>query len=273
MRRPADVRTRALSQLELLASSVRHAVWALVAAAGLLGPTTSASANTVSGPRETVRFDYTTDHVASPTGLVFDLSIRNRTNPNQAPIPLRKIVLVSPAGVHSDPQIPDCTASDMRFEFSGDNACPAASKLATGTSVTRPLGGLPFSSNVDVFNTPGGQAMLIKFGNGGSAVVRTVIQGRVATTEVPTCLTGGQPPSGCPTDEDAVVSSELTFPARTSGNLVYLTTPSSCPTSRSWHNVLSFTYADGITDTLRTSQPCASTMVSARSRDRRARRH
>ena len=183
--------------------------WAITFVVLIAGWTAVASANTVSGPRETVRFDYTTRQVNSATGLTFDLSIRNPTDPSAAPVPLRKIVLVSPAGVRSDAQIPSCTASDMQMEFSGESACPTASKLATGTSVTRPLGGLPFTSDTAIFKTPDGQAMLIKFGNGGSAVVHTTIQGRIATTEVPTCLTGGQPPSGCPIDEDAVVDGQM----------------------------------------------------------------
>jgi len=231
--------------------------WAITFVVLIAGWTAVASANTVSGPRETVRFDYTTRQVNSATGLTFDLSIRNPTDPSAAPVPLRKIVLVSPAGVRSDAQIPSCTASDRQMEFSGESACPTASKLATGTSVTRPLGGLPFTSDTAIFKTPDGQAMLIKFGNGGSAVVHTTIQGRIATTEVPTCLTGGQPPSGCPIDEDAVVASNITYPASTSDSRVYLTTPPSCPASGSWQNVLSLTYADGVTDTVTTSQPCA----------------
>jgi len=250
-------------------------VGAAVASAvvALLVSCSVASANAVSGARETVRFDYTTSHVNTPTGLVYDLSIRNPGDPNAAPIPLRKIVLIAPAGVKSDPQIPSCSASDMQFEFSGESACPTATKLATGNSVTRPLGGAPFTSDVVIFKTADGQAMLIKFGNGGSAVVHTVIQGRVATTEVPTCLTGGQPPSGCPTDEDAVVSSDLSYPARTSQNRIYLTTPASCPASGTWQNVLSFTYADGVTDTVTTSQACSPGSSRRRHGHRPSRRH
>lgn len=232
--------------------------YAFAFVAPLVGWTAVASANTISGPRETVRFDYTTARANSTTGLVFDLSVRNPSDPSAAPIPLRKIVLVAPAGVTSDAQIPSCTASDMQLEFSGESACPVASRLATGTTVTRPLGGLPFTSDVAIFKTPDGQAMLIKFGNGGSAVVHTVIHGRVSTTEVPTCLTGGQPPSGCPIDEDAVVSSDITYPATTSENRFYLKTPARCPATGAWQNLLSFTYADGATDTITTSQPCSS---------------
>ena len=233
-----------------------------------------AFANTVTGPREKVRFDYTTTRVAAGAGLIFNASIRNPANPDAAPVPLRRIVLVAPRGTRLRRDPADaCTASDMQFEAGGENACPVKSKVATGTTVTRPLGGLPFTSAVAVFNTPVGQAMLIKFGNGGSAVVRTVIKGRISTTVVPTCLTGGQPPAGCPFDQDAVVSSSLRFPRTTASGKPYLKTPPRCPSSKHWQTTVAYEYADGVTDRLTTSQPCSRRPRPSGRRRRRHRHH
>jgi hypothetical protein len=39
----------------------------------------------------------------------------------------------------------------------------------------------------------------------------------------------------------------------------YITTPSSCPASGQWTNTLTFTYRDGVTQTVPTNSPCTST--------------
>ncbi len=223
----------------------------------LAGLAAIAAASQASGPRETITFDYTSTMPHTSSGLISDVSIHNPTSSTAAPVPVRKIILVAPLGTHLDPAaVPKCTASDTELEVYGESACPAGSLIGTGSTVTRPLGGLPFTSQVAVFNTSSGQAMLIKFGNGGSAVVRTVIRGRVSTTTVPTCLTGGQPPRGCPADEDAVVSSAIRFPPLRVAGHNYFTTPSICPPSGHWTTRIEYFYADGVADTVHTLQPC-----------------
>ena len=225
----------------------------------MIGIARAASPSTVTGPREKITFGYTTSTPGSPTGLTYDVWIHNPHGGSAAPVPVRKMVVIAPVGSRVNRMIlPRCTASDMRFEVRGERACPPRSKIASGTTVTRPLGGSPYTSHVSGFNTPNGMAILIKFGQGGAAVVRVVTHGRRSVTLVPTCLTGGQPPHGCPKDEDAVVSSVLRYPRTMAGGRSYFMTPSTCPPSGRWVTRFSYTYADGVTDRLRVAQPCRS---------------
>ena len=79
---------------------------------------------------------------------------------------------------------------------------------------------------------------------------------------IPTCITGGQPPSGCPSDQATLLASELVLPPRPG----YLTTPPACPASGHWESTVALTYADGVTERLVTQQPCSPPPAPCRSR-------
>jgi hypothetical protein len=118
------------------------------------------------------------------------------------------------------------------------------------------LGSPPSTSQITVFNTRTGQLELVKFGNGGSAVAHVRIHGNVVDTTVPTCFGGGQPPSGCPTDEAVVLTNRLSGPPLTVERRGYFTLPARCPRSRTWTSRFTFFFADGSRDRVATEQAC-----------------
>ena len=98
--------------------------------------------------------------------------------------------------------------------------------------------------------------------------VRTVLRGQISgtstTSEVP--VLPGTPPDGASIDR---VHFEDRLIAR--GGRSYITTPPTCPRSRRWINSTMFTYADGVTQTVRTASPCRRRKLRAPTPRRRAR--
>jgi hypothetical protein len=220
------------------------------------------------GPHETLDLSFSTPTPGAPAGVHVSVEFRNPSDPQANPPALRRAVTIYPAGSRIDTSVPArCSASDQELQQNGDSACPAASRIGTGTVTTAPLGTPPSTYDVSIFNTDGGQIQLVKspIGSGGAAVARATIRNATVDVMVPTCLTGGQPPSGCPTDQTTLLKLAQTLPSYTSGasQRAYFTTPPDCPSSGSWQTTSILTYADGATDTVATNQPCAQTRPPA----------
>src|SRR3954454_15578110 len=97
--------------------------------------TAPASAQPVAGPREDVDQPFTTTAPGAPTGLGFSASYHAAGDPKGNPPYLRKMVVVPPSGMRYDTGAPDqCTATDVELEVQGPAACPAGSRLGTGTA-------------------------------------------------------------------------------------------------------------------------------------------
>jgi hypothetical protein len=217
----------------------------------------TAFAATAEGPHEKVTLTWSTTVPGTPAGISFSGTYRDPANPTGPPPALRRVTITGPAGAVIDTSVPPrCLASDAQLEMSGESACPAGSKVGSGTIVGGPIGLPPQPQSVVVFNGDNQQIQLVKFGNGGSAVARGMISGSTEDTLVPTCLTGGQPPDGCPFDQTVLLSTTFAYPPLVVGGRPYFATPSTCPPSRVWRNLLTFTYADGAAETLALDLPC-----------------
>jgi hypothetical protein len=100
------------------------------------------------------------------------------------------------------------------------------------------------------------------FESGGRpvGVVRTYIHGATMDGPVPTCVTGGNPPSGCPFDQLTLLSNYIDVKPISVGRGLtrrnYGTTPPRCPRSGRWKTPVSLYYSDGSVDTVFTRQPC-----------------
>jgi hypothetical protein len=145
-----------------------------------------------------------------------------------------------------------CTASDLELMALGAAACPAGSvvghgelALDTGIPGARALAAeITFLNNTDqlifLAGIPGVPARL---------VIRASQRGREAISQAP--FLPGTLPDGAAIDTVSVDLDRITTPR---GN--YITTPRRCPRSRRWRHSTSFTYADGATETVTTSQRC-----------------
>jgi hypothetical protein len=221
----------------------------------------SAGAIPGTGPHETVDITITTKRPNASTGLNWYAQYRNPANPQADPPALRRLVIVGPSGTHSDTSVTaECRATDDQFRQSGESACPAESHIGWGKATARLLSAVPMTFDTSLFNAPDEQVELVKVAGGGGAVVRGTIRDNVLDSPIPTCLMGGQPPAGCPSDQVVLLSNELHQRPLSIGrgrhrrNL--LTTPPKCPRSRLWTTQVTFYYADGAVDRVATKQPC-----------------
>lgn len=235
-----------------------------------------AGAIPASGPHETVDITFSTTHPGTPAALTYAATYRNPADPSADPPALRRLVIVGPPGITGDTSAPgQCPATDAQLKAEGEAACPASSRVGSGMVRLKVLGGPPGDYPSTLFNNADEQVELVKT-PAGNGVVRTSIHGRTLDGPVPTCLTGGQPPSGCPFDQLTLLSNQLaTVPvvvASGSGRRSYLTTPHTCPASRHWDTSATLYYSDGAVETVMTQQPCTPQTPSG-SRRRRTKAH
>lgn len=106
------------------------------------------------------------------------------------------------------------------------------------------------------FNETGQQVETVKQGNQVNAVVRGLFTPEGLDALIPTCISGGQPPQGCPFDQARLRASELIVPPLSAGQRTYFRTSPTCPPSRRWRTPVILTYADGVTERLISEQPC-----------------
>ena len=192
---------------------------------------------------------------------------RNPANPTGKPSPIRHLVITAPSGTRIDVSIPSCTASDEDIMASGPSACPADSRVGGGpltadTGFGPPVD--PFLTDVSVFNTGTGVVEIVRDHNTGATLTddRLQINGDSMIGNPPS--TPGGPPDG----QTAVRTIDFTYPASTH----YFTTPPSCTTGH-WVSTASFTFADGSTQHLSSTTPCAKARVKRHHHPRRTKHH
>lgn len=220
-----------------------------------------ASAEPGVGPRETADLTFTSVLPNSPSGFHYVETFRNSADPQGDPPALRGMAIEGPAGGRVDTSAaPRCTATDAQLKQQGEAACPGDSRIGAGTTtLAMDLFGRQ-SFAVGIFNAPSQELDVVKSGPQVVAVVRDVYEGNGFSNVVPTCIAGGQPPDGCPSDQARIVSSDFAVPPIVSGSgpdrRSLLTTPPACPESGAWASRMGFRYADGVTETVVSHQPC-----------------
>src|SRR2546423_7021009 len=210
--------------------------------------------------RQTGTIAFGTFVPASPTSLSESATYRNPDDPNGKPPAVRRIVVRYPAGFRIDTSVPgQCHASDQQLQTSGGGACPSDSRVGSGD--TELATGFPgpaatFQLDLEVYKHRDQLIFLIK-PKGSSTVLsvgRSKVDGRTITTDIP--ATPGGPPDGQSSVKHiAFALAKVT--KRAHGSIrSFLTTPSLCPASNEWTSVAMFTYADGVSQTIRVATPC-----------------
>src|SRR4051794_17978724 len=88
-----------------------------------------------SGPRENIDQTFTATRPGSATGMSFTGVYHAAGNAKGEPPYMRKMVFYPPRGMRYDTSVPDrCMASDAELQALGPDACPADSRLGTGTT-------------------------------------------------------------------------------------------------------------------------------------------
>jgi hypothetical protein len=220
----------------------------------------SAGAQPVSGPHETLDFQFTTTQPSTPTGWSFKGTYHAAGDPDAPPPYMRRMTFYHPPGMQFDTSVPaSCAASDAELALQGADACPEASRLGGGTVLISFMGGAPQPNNAQLFNNKNEQIIV-----GESPLVSTIVRSRMypdgsVEYESPTCWPS-VPGAACPVDDALQVGSEISVPAYTTASegstRSYLTTPPECPASGHWEAPIRFWWADGTTETVVTEQPC-----------------
>jgi hypothetical protein len=225
-----------------------------------------AAAQPGTGPHETVNQRFTTTRPSAPTGLSFTGTYHAAGNTEGNPPFMRRIVFYPPRGMRYDTSVPKrCSASDIELRVMGPAACPAGSRLGSGTVEGLIL--MPFAHdvvfdhfkhNVEILNNTNEQILLIK--SEGYTVVRGHIRPDGSMVwNTPACFP--TPPVGnCVDDYVLQLKSSTVLPpyTRTSHGRVhsYATTPPRCPARGYWRTTVRVGWTDGSADSVVTRQPC-----------------
>jgi hypothetical protein len=208
------------------------------------------AAHAATTPRGDFKLDFGAHRPGRATSV--HLTIRYKgADPGGKPSPIRHVVISTPAGTRFDTTaLARCAASNEALVAQGDSACPAASRLGGGrlTAITGfgpPID--PFATDVSIYNSERSFVELVKDSSTGQplAADRFQIRGSTWIGNPPT--TPGGPPDG----ETAVRDVDFTYAPKAA----WATTPDRCRTGR-WPTSATFTYADGVTTTIRDSIAC-----------------
>jgi len=231
-------------------------------------PAGLATGRGTSKPHEDFGSRFTSIVPGHSTGVRVAIRYKNPSDPNGAPPAVRRVVLTGPPGTRIDTSVPErCTATDDQLKTQGESACPVGSRVGNGTIVAAvlvaPGPDKPRTTfDVSIFNTAGGLIMTARPQGSSTvgAVARGTIKGRTTTVTVPTCLTGGQAPVQCKSDETALVTVfQRTFRivrGAPGHRRAYLTTPRTCPRSHHWTAAARLTYADGASERVTATSGC-----------------
>lgn len=229
----------------------------VAAAAGLAATPAAAWGLPATGERATVDVILTTTKPGTATGVTYRSQIRHPTDPAAEPIALRRLIVGTPAGGVVDTGLPErCTASDEELRMRGEGVCPPGSIVGTGFAELAVTGLGRQRFDTTAFNETGQQVETVRQGRTVSAVVRGYFTAEGLDALIPTCITGGQPPQGCPDDQARLRASELITPVIERDGRAYFRTPPTCPPSGRWSSPVVLVYADGVTERLFPEQPC-----------------
>jgi hypothetical protein len=227
----------------------------LVFVAGCLGLLWAAGAggHPASASHEMVDLWTNTTHPGRSAALGYAARYHAAGNPHGDPPALRRLVIQLPRGTKIDTSVPArCTASDTELMAKGESACPAGARIGSGEATVRMVGLGVTTYPTVIYNAAGQMLELVKSGSQVVGVVHTYVHGTTLDGPVPTCIGGGQPPSGCPFDQLTLLANHLRIVPRGVGRgrarRNYGTTPPKCPRSHRWLAPVTLYYADGSVD-------------------------
>jgi hypothetical protein len=225
-----------------------------LAAAGLAG--SQVATGQTATPRATVTAVFTSQTPDTSTGRTEFGDFVDPANPEGKPHAAQRVVLKLAEGARFNTvAIPRCTANDAALMASGPTACPEDTRVGQGPVVVDSGVDGPTRLVTVEFTAFNAQNALILVGklseDGGYIVIRGVITDNTLTIDFPPIP--GSPPEGGALKSERIVFSERSDQAT---GAAYLTTPPTCPASGQWVNTLTYTYRDGVTETVTSASPC-----------------
>jgi len=211
-------------------------------------------------PRQVGSFAYTSTQPGAATGDVASFDFQNPEDPSLKPPAVVKMAIRGPDGAVVDTTVPpQCHASDAQLMVEGPAGCPADSKVGSGTVVTDSGGGGPFprysTATISDFNNQD-EVIGVAVSNDLPAIKtvdHTKIADHTSTTTFP-ALTDLPPPDPV----IAIKSLHFAFPPYVRAGHAYARTPPTCPAVGYWTFMVTFTYSDGVTESIVSHSPCQS---------------
>lgn len=199
---------------------------------------------------------FTTSQPAAPTGLSEAIDYANPSDPDGKPHSVQTVVLRLHPGAVIDTTVPEqCQATEADFAERGPAACPPGSRVGSG-ELTIDFGGGNVVEFVSTFFNDRDQIILYLESTNTPTRITSSSRGSARdgafTTQVPPLP--GQPP---PDSFAAIERVRIELDRVTRGGRAYLTTPPACPAGGAWTNTGTFTYRDGVTQTVGSASPCS----------------
>lgn len=214
------------------------------------------------GSRQSASFTLIEERPGRSTGEQFAFDYVNADDPSAKPPAVRRVVTVLPRGAHYDVSVPEsCEATDAELMLAGGAACPPGSSVGGGVITVDT--GLPgparsVTADVEFFNNaadPEGEFIYLNTVRG--TPLRLVIRADVTRRRTVTSagLLPGTPPDGGAIDTVEVGVSNISR-VIDGKRRNYITTPPRCPRRGEWKTRVEFTYADGVTQSVPSRNPC-----------------
>lgn len=213
--------------------------------------------------RQEVDYTMSEKRLGRSTAERFLVDYRDPADPAGKPPAVREVVTTLPRGARYDVTVPgSCTASDAELTSQGAQACPPQS--AIGGGVVTVDTGLPgpgrfVTADVELFNNaddPDGEFIYLNTvrDSGARTVIRADISRRARVTVAG--MLPGTPPDGGAIDTVDITVAEVS--REVEGELRhYITTPRRrCPRSGHWNMRVRFTYADAVSQMVKSPSPC-----------------
>ena len=220
---------------------------------------------------QTASVKFTTSKEKASTGTKTRIAASEPDAPAGKPSKAaRKVVIKFHKGTTFNTAVPNvCRASDGDIIATKGAACPRGSKVGAGSAeaITGFGPGVdPIQESIIAYNNKNQLILYLtpKGTIGQTFVLRAKLKasssGTTLTTNVPPlCLPGGTPPT-CSNGEAVLTKFNLDTAGITktvSGKRsIYVTTPSTCPSSKKWTTKTTFTYSDGSTKALSNTSTC-----------------
>jgi hypothetical protein len=229
---------------------------------GLVPATTPAQ----SGSRQSAELRFVEQRPGVPSALTLNIDYVNPDDPGGKPPAVQTVVEELAPGARIDTSVPElCTASDAELMLMGASACPPGSRVGSGTirvDTGFPEPGRFIDADVTFLNNTN-QLIFVSTerGSGTRVVSRSEVENRRILNSAPPLP--GTPPDGGAID---VVEARLDAVSRVIDGVRrgYVTTPGNCALGRGWTNSVTFTYADGVSQTVETQSRCSRRGGSAR---------
>ena len=209
--------------------------------------------------KQTYTSKFSAKKPSTSTGINSVLTGSDPGAPNAKPDPATKVVIAFNAGTKfNNKAVPQCNLNKAQVEADPEGACPANTKVGTGSASANaaPVLQEAVGERVTAFNKSGG--IWFALSPSGSVGQKLALEGKLSGSKLTTTVPVLPIIPGAPATPDNTVSLTefiLNIPKKGSGSKAFITTPSKCSGGK-WTNKATFTYTSQPGVTVTSTTPC-----------------